>query len=83
MSMINRAELDRLCGVCPFPIRYATHSPGDGVTRYRFFETDETPDYHQGNYIYTALGIKEADLWLSGVVYGALQFRYLQTKGEV
>jgi hypothetical protein len=81
--MAKPNALDALCEACPFPIRYATYSPGDGVTRYRFFETDQTPNYDQGNYIYTALGIKAADLWLCGVVYGSLHLRLLQERGQV
>ena len=44
-----------------------TYSPGDGVTRYApegqcYFGPD--------NGIYTALGYKEADTWLSGCAFG-------------
>ncbi len=44
----------------------ATYSPGDGVTRYRFFRT---PSGYFGpeNGIYTALGLKEAYTYLAGV----------------
>jgi len=52
----------------------ATHSPGDGVTRYRFFKRDnEHPhghDYHEGKEYYTALGPKEAHAFLDGVAVG-------------
>ena len=49
-----------------------TYSPGDGVTRYRFFRIDDTPDgVHQDYFgpasgIYTALGVKEARAFLAG-----------------
>lgn len=43
-----------------------TYSPGDGVTRYRFF-TDPHNDYFgPANGIYTALGIKEAETFVRG-----------------
>lgn len=52
----------------------ATWSPGDGVTRYRFF-TKTTPgssyaDYHQGDGIYTALGRKDAMAFISAYGQG-------------
>jgi len=48
-----------------------TWSPGDGVTRYRFFKMSESNPSVQNydgphNGIYTALGIKEAETFLSG-----------------
>ena len=49
-----------------------THSPGDGVTRYRFFR-DSAPtgegdgsDYFSGFGCYTALGMKEALAFVAG-----------------
>ena len=48
---------------------YVDHySPGDGVTRYRFF--DKPMDYFAGSGLFTALGRKEADTWLEGYVVG-------------
>lgn len=46
----------------------ATWSPGDGVTRYRFFE--KPSDYHSGDSIYTALGRKEALTFITGYSWG-------------
>lgn len=50
-----------------------TYSPGDGVTRYRFFEkkdlqAGEVPSSYFGprSGIYTALGYKEATVYLAG-----------------
>lgn len=45
-----------------------TYSPGDGLTRYRFFKKSQGKSSYFGphNGIYTALGIKEAETWLSG-----------------
>ena len=47
-----------------------TYSPGDNLTRYRFFhiQDDHRPDYFAGDGIYTALGIKEAEVFLSGYI---------------
>ena len=43
----------------------ATYSPGDGVTRYRFFE--KPSDYFgPENGTYTALGLKEATIYARG-----------------
>lgn len=44
----------------------ATWSPGDGVARFRFFKSRKPVSYYQGDGVYTALGIKEAETWLSG-----------------
>jgi hypothetical protein len=50
-----------------------TYSPGDGVTRYRFFkfEADGTRrnDYFgPGNGLFTALGWREAELYAQGLI---------------
>ena len=49
-----------------------TYSPGDGITRYRFFSTsrDYFRDYFSADGLYTALGRKEAITFLDGVVTG-------------
>jgi hypothetical protein len=41
-------------------------SPGDGLTRYRFGETPNTIDYFQHGGLFTALGIREAEIYLAG-----------------
>lgn len=48
-----------------------TWSPGDGVTRYRFFrladiKPDEQSYFGPANGVFTALGLKQARTWLSG-----------------
>ena len=43
-----------------------SYSPGDGVTRYRFF--GKPMDYFAGRGLFTALGKKEAETWLDGYV---------------
>jgi hypothetical protein len=49
-----------------------TYSPGDGVTRYRFFRREDCTDGIGQSYfgpasgIYTALGLKEARAYLGG-----------------
>ena len=52
------------------------YSPGDGVTRYRFFDR-EPFDYFGGRGIYTALGLKEANTFAAGVCAG-----FYAAKGE-
>lgn len=44
----------------------ATWAPGDGVTRYRFFENSGNTYFGPENGIYTALGLKEAYTFLAG-----------------
>lgn len=51
--------LARWCGV-----NVETYSPGDGVTRYRFFI--EPTDYFAGSGMGTVLGLKDAVTWLRG-----------------
>jgi hypothetical protein len=49
-----------------------TYSPGDGVTRYRFFRIADVPEGERQGYFgpangcYTALGLKEAYTFVSG-----------------
>ena len=45
-----------------------TYSPGDSMIRYRFFT--KPADYFSGDGIYTALGYKEASIFLAGYVNG-------------
>ncbi len=40
------------------------YAPGDGVTRYRFMRKNVS--YFADNGIFTALGISQAETWLSG-----------------
>jgi hypothetical protein len=47
-----------------------SYSPGDGVTRYRFFL--QPTDYFAGDGIYTALGKKEAETFVNGFIQGTL-----------
>lgn len=53
---------------------YADHySPGDGTTRWRFFKKtlfSTKPDYFESSGLYTALGRKEARVWLAGFAAG-------------
>jgi hypothetical protein len=41
-------------------------SPGDGVTRYRFFDKPGNSYFGPDTGIYTALGISEAETFLAG-----------------
>lgn len=49
-----------------------TYSPGDGITRYRFFRAaDASSDYFgPASGIYTALGAKEALAYIAGHSHG-------------
>jgi len=47
-----------------------TWSPGDGITRYGFFDK-VGQDYFGDGRLYTALGIKEARTFLTGLILGA------------
>lgn len=44
----------------------ASYSPGDGVTRYRFFDCEEPCDYFEGYGCCTKLGFKEALAYAQG-----------------
>jgi hypothetical protein len=46
------------------------YSPGDGVTRYRFFR--EPADYFDGNGLHTALGLAEAEAYVRGYIAGVI-----------
>lgn len=46
----------------------ATWSPGDGCTRYRFY--DKPTDYNAGRELVTVAGRKDALLWLRGYRQG-------------
>lgn len=47
-------------------LHVSTWSPGDGITRYRFFTGEGNNYFGPGDGIHTALGRKDALLWLSG-----------------
>lgn len=48
----------------------ATYSPGDGLTRYRFFPSGSPSDYFGAAELYTALGVKEALTFVRGYIAG-------------
>lgn len=55
-------RITEMCG-----LRFATWSPGDGFTRYRFFRGNDPSDYFgPSNGIGTCLGVKESMIWLRG-----------------
>jgi hypothetical protein len=51
-------------------LKVDTWSPGDGVTRYRFFLANDSQgsDYFGGRGIFTALGLKEAFAFVNGAL---------------
>lgn len=79
MSKADRKlEIERLAGMAGFHV--ATYSPGDGLTRYRFF--DEPSSYFgPASARYTALGIREAETFALGLAYGATTARKVDDAG--
>jgi len=51
------------------PLHVGTYSPGDGVTRYRFF-SEPSGYFGPKSGIFTALGYKEADAFVMGYCHG-------------
>ena len=65
-------DIRRIAETCG--LTFSTYSPGDGATRYRFFEMDDAggTDYFGGSHpLGTTLGVKESMIWLRG--YNACQ----------
>jgi hypothetical protein len=76
-----REELDRYAKMAGLYVR--TYSPGDGVTRYRFFKLSgdafdmETNGYFgPDNGIFTCLGRKAAFTFVQGALAGAARGGY-------
>ncbi len=65
----GKTRLDKLRADLPPGYSVETYSPGDGVTRYRFFKNAPAKQDYFGpdNGIYTALGYKEAETFASGL----------------
>lgn len=63
-------RIDKLRSELPSGYSIETYSPGDGVTRYRFFKNAPKNQTYFGpdNGIYTALGYKEAEAFASGLM---------------
>lgn len=63
---------DRLQQMLPQGYSLHTYSPGDGTTRYRFFQNapEDQSYFGPANGIYTALGYKEAEAFASGLSHG-------------
>lgn len=62
-----RRELEVQANVLGLSVDF--YSPGDGVTRYRFF-AGSGHDYFESGGLYTAFGIAEAITWLTGYSQG-------------
>lgn len=58
----RRERLDESAAACALYVR--TYSPGDGITRYRFFTTPATSYFGPHNGIATVLGFKAAEQWV-------------------
>lgn len=65
----RKTRLQQLEDLLPSRFMVRTWSPGDGVTRYRFFENAPPNQSYFGpqNGIYTALGYKEAYTFAEGL----------------
>lgn len=53
----------------PYGLYVVTWSPGDGVTRYRFYDSPHRY-YDNENELHTALGYKEAVIFARGFIAG-------------
>lgn len=62
--MTKKEELTCICE--SVGIYYRTYSPGDGVTRYRFFRNPGNSYFGPDTGMYTALGIKAAFDYVAG-----------------
>jgi len=60
----NRRNFKHMQNLTGLVVR--TYSPGDGVTRYRFFPPGSESDYFSGSELYTALGLAEAVTFMRG-----------------
>ena len=67
MARITRKELEHQAMVAGLYV--AAYSPGDGVTRYRFFLTPRS--YFQSDGLFTALGTREAMTFVRGFWEGS------------
>ncbi|KKL83152.1 hypothetical protein LCGC14_1977590 [marine sediment metagenome] len=69
MARITKTRLEDLkeaCGQAETPFYVSAYSPGDGVTRYRFFSKPGNTYFGPGNGDFTALGWKEAAVYANG-----------------
>jgi hypothetical protein len=57
-------------------LRILTWAPGDGVTRYRFVAEDEAGGYFATDGLGTALGLREAEVWLDGYIAARRAFAF-------
>lgn len=66
----KETRLDKLRASLPPGYTIETYSPGDGVTRYRFFKNAPPKQSYFGpnNGVYTALGYKEAEAFAQGLM---------------
>ncbi len=66
MKRSDMQERARMAG-----LTFETYSPGDGVTRYRFFRlSDGVTDYFAGDGVITVLGRADAALFIAGALEG-------------
>jgi hypothetical protein len=79
----GKTRLDKLRADLPPGYAIYTYSPGDGVTRYRFFKNASPKQDYFGpdNGIYTALGYAEAEAFASGLVSESGNHEARETRG--
>ncbi len=63
------SKLEEIKSILPAGYSVCTYSPGDGVTRYRFFQNAPENQSYFGpdNGVYTALAFKEAYAYARGL----------------
>ena len=67
LATANLKENARLAG-----LKVGTYSPGDGITRYRFYTADTlNADYFADSGLVTVLGRKNAQLFIFAFALGA------------
>jgi hypothetical protein len=69
MKAPRKSRMQELQELLPDGFKVCTWSPGDGVTRYRFFREPPANQSYFGpaNGIFTALGLKEAMAYARGL----------------
>jgi hypothetical protein len=78
---IRVSKIEEMLAQAPVPLSLVCHSPGDGMTRYRFFPRKDEQDYFSGGHICTQLGFKYALDWAEAFVAGMLYYRCMAAAG--
>ena len=70
---------DRIEKMLPPGYTVRTYSPGDGKTRYRFFEGQPNADYFSGRPEHTALGAAAAKQYATDLASGGARYKIVRT----